>query len=104
MFERTRITLQILMTLVSFFGFNEAVLALRYRNSVYLNSCSTCVVDYADENSTVLALGYGEGERLLDGWTDIDFHKPLQTLIEDMMNEINNGVDSFLPLSLDLDR
>ena len=35
--KRIRITLQIILTLMSFFGFNEAVLALRYRNTVYMN-------------------------------------------------------------------
>ncbi|WP_252179039.1 hypothetical protein [Endozoicomonas sp. 4G] len=38
MFKRTRITFQIILTLFSFFGFNEAVLAARYRNAVYVSN------------------------------------------------------------------
>ena len=58
MFQRTRITIQILMTLISFFGFNEAVLALRYRNSVYLNSCDTSIVGSDQEEDKSLSIGY----------------------------------------------
>ena len=32
---------QIIMTLISFIGFNEAVLAARYRNSLYTNNLDT---------------------------------------------------------------
>ena len=45
MFQRTRITLQIVITLISFFGFNEAMLAVRYRNGIYLSHFDTPMVD-----------------------------------------------------------
>ena len=38
MFKRTRITFQIVLTLFSFFGFNEAVLAVRYRTTIYISN------------------------------------------------------------------
>ena len=38
MFLRTRTSIQILLTLFSFFGFNEAVLAVRYRNILHLGN------------------------------------------------------------------
>ncbi|MGI9276492.1 MAG: hypothetical protein ACR2PT_16810 [Endozoicomonas sp.] len=38
MFQRTRVIIQVLVTLVSFFGFNEAVLAVRYRNTLYISN------------------------------------------------------------------
>ncbi|WP_062269037.1 hypothetical protein [Endozoicomonas arenosclerae] len=38
MFKRTRIAFQIVLTLFSFFGFNEAVLAVRYRTTIYISN------------------------------------------------------------------
>ena len=37
-FKKARVTFQVILTLCSFFGFNEAVLAARYRNAVYISN------------------------------------------------------------------
>ncbi|AMO57430.1 hypothetical protein GZ77_15385 [Endozoicomonas montiporae] len=43
-FRRIRGVFQIMMTLVSFFGFNEAVLAERYRSSLYIKNDNTRMI------------------------------------------------------------
>ena len=43
-FKRIRGVFQILMTLVSFWGFNEAVLAERYRTSLYIKNDNTRMI------------------------------------------------------------
>lgn len=100
MFERTRITLQILMTLVSFFGFNEAVLALRYRNTVCMSSYCTSMADEGRDKDTMLAIGYDPEPLLPDTLPDIDFHKPLADLVEEVLEDINEGLDNILSLSI----
>ena len=45
MFKRTRITFQIILTLCSFFGFNEAILAARYRNIAHTTDLNDQLVE-----------------------------------------------------------
>ena len=63
MFYRSRVIIQILVTLASFLGFNEAVLAARYRNTLYLSNFSASMT-MAESTSTAPAwLGYaGSGD------------------------------------------
>lgn len=58
MFTRTRITLQIVMTLVSFLGFNEAVLAVRYRNNLYLSNFGAPMANLEQKADFLLTTGY----------------------------------------------
>ena len=51
--KRIKGALQVVMTLVSFFGFNEAVLALRYRSSLHVNSFN-CRITEAETPLTEL--------------------------------------------------
>lgn len=63
MFKRTRITLQIILTLISFFGFNEAVLAVRYRNTVYISNHDVRMVMGESSSEAASWLGYaGSGD------------------------------------------
>ncbi len=42
---KARISLQIIMTLISFLGFNQAVLVMRYRSGICLNYFENSMVD-----------------------------------------------------------
>ena len=57
-FKRVRGVCQILMTLVSFFGFNEAVLAERYRASLYIKNDNTRMIVVKNPMIEPLSMSY----------------------------------------------
>ncbi|MET4695371.1 hypothetical protein [Endozoicomonas lisbonensis] len=63
-FKRIRGVFQILMTLVSFFGFNEAVLAERYRTSLYIKNDNTRMIVVKNPMTEPLRLSYASLERI----------------------------------------
>ena len=52
------------MTLVSFFGFNEAVLAERYRASLYIKNDNTRMIVVKNPMTEPLSLSYAGPERI----------------------------------------
>ncbi len=85
MFERTRITIQIMITLVSFFGFNEAVLAARYRNSLYISNFDIRITSTAQDTNKLLAIGYassGEHTQLTGDPGNLKYNESPIKLVE----------------------
>ena len=63
MFQRTRVIIQVLITLISFFGFNEAVLAARYRNALYVSNFDARMTMAESASAAPSWLGYaGSGD------------------------------------------
>ena len=101
MFQRTRISIQILMTLISFFGFNEAVLALRYRNSIYLNNMGCPIVCQDEEPEALHTIGYTLTEAISESVEALGFDVSFGEFIEECLDELNEHIDGVLTFSLD---
>ena len=101
MFERTRITIQIMITLVSFFGFNEAVLAARYRNSLYISNFDIRITSTAQDTNKLLAIGYassGEHTGLTGDPGNLKYNEsPIKLVdyaLQDMIQSSNEVIDT----------
>lgn len=68
MFKRTRITFQIVLTLFSFFGFNEAVLAVRYRTTIYVShfDARMAVAHISTETPALQVMHHGDNLQAVD--------------------------------------
>ena len=101
MFQRTRISIQILMTLVSFFGFNEAVLALRYRNSIYLSNMGCPVVCLEDESEPLHTIGYTFSDVMLESMEALGFDASFGEFLEECLGEVNQQIGGMLTVSIE---
>lgn len=100
MFQRTRISIQILITLVSFLGFNEAVLALRYRNSIYLSNMGCPMVCQDDESEPLHTVGYTLSETVSKSVKTLGFDISFDEFLEECLDEVNHHIDGMLTFTL----
>lgn len=101
MFQRTRISIQIVMTLISFFGFNEAVLALRYRNSIYLSNMGCPMVCQDDESDPLHTIDYTLSEAISEPLEALGFDISFGEFLEHCIDEVNDHIDGMLTFSLE---
>ena len=101
MFQRTRISIQILMTLISFLGFNEAVLALRYRNSLYLSNMGCPMVCQDDDSDPLHTVGYTISEAISGSVETLGFDVPFGEFLEECLDEVNHHINGMLTLALE---
>ena len=101
MFQRTRISIQILITLISFFGFNEAVLALRYRNSIYLSNMGCPMVCQEEESDPLHTMGYTLSEAISESVETLGFDISFGEFLEECLDEVNHHIDGILTFSLE---
>ena len=92
MLTKTRITIQIIITLVSFFGFNEAVLAARYRNSIYISNFDARMANADQETDQLLTIGYassGDIPELAGDPGNLYFDESPLRLVERALKDMN---------------
>ncbi len=106
MLSRTRIIFQIILTLCSFIGFNEAVLAARYRNAVYISnfdSHMSMAQSNSDQASWVGHAGAGSDADLAGDPGNLKFNEsPLKLLDHALQNLVDNSAIDDPDKSVDL--
>ncbi|WP_422134754.1 MULTISPECIES: hypothetical protein [unclassified Endozoicomonas] len=91
MFKHARIVFQIVLTLFSFFGFNEAVLAARYRTTVYVSNFDARMAVAHTGIETPAFAGYassGKDAHLAEDPGNIAFNESPLKLLESALKDM----------------
>ncbi|MRI32284.1 hypothetical protein EOPP23_04655 [Endozoicomonas sp. OPT23] len=105
-FKKARILFQVILTLFSFFGFNEAVLAARYRNAVYISNFDahmSMAASTVNQASWVGYAGSGAEASLAGDPGNLKYNEsPLKLLDHALQNLVDNSAIDDPDKSVDL--
>lgn len=93
--NKIRGIIQIIMTLISFFGFNEAVLAARYRNSLYISNFDARMTVESVSASEPAWLGYassGDMAALVGDPGNLKYRESPLRLMEYALMDLNSSM------------